>query len=252
MNPKKVNRVIFQIVIIIILLTLTNACEKGHIHGTGKMTTETRIVESFHSVQISDNITTHFHFSKENTFRIEIQGGEKLLPKIFTTVTDSILYISNGNKWNWLRNYDKSDIIINIYTDSVKYIKYDGYKRIEFHDTLYISTFRFESMGGMGSIQLNVKSDSASVIIHKGSPDILIKGTSQDFYLYTHAHGKLNALDFNCQNLIVHSAGTAHCYVSPQNSIGATIDYLGNVYYKNNPSIIWLIENNEGKLIKIN
>lgn len=252
MNRDKYYSFVFQIAATIILLATTIACEKGHIHGTGKMITEIRNIEPFHSVYISDNITSHFYFSQDNTPRIEIYGGEKLLPKIITTVSDSILYISNGNKWNWLRNYDKSDIVINIFTDSVRYIKYDGYKKVEFHDTLHVSDFRFESMGGMGLVRLIVVSDSVSVLIHKGSPDIYIHGFTNNIYLYNHAHGILNALDLICQNAIIHSAGTANCFVSPENSIGATIDYIGNVFYRNNPSILWLVENNKGKLIKIN
>lgn len=215
------------------------------------MTTETRFIQPFHSVRISDNISTCFYFSENDTFKIVLQGGEKLLPKVCTNVIDSVLHISNGNKWNWIRDYSKSDITMAVYTNSVRNMTYDGYKEVEFVDTLNVPVFGFESMGGMGPVNLKIRCDSVSLQIHKGSPDITISGLSEHLYLYSHAHGKIDALNFHCEHVVVHSAGTAESYVSPSASIGATIDYIGNIYYRNNPQIIWLVENNSGKLIKI-
>jgi hypothetical protein len=242
---------LWSIFAIVIFTLLHTSCKKGHLHGVGKMIIETRYPHAFHSVNISDNISVNFYFSESEEKRLVIQGGELLLPNVKTIVKDSILYLSNENKWNWIRNYSKSNININIYTDQIQYIKYNGYKDIYFFDTLKVTTFEFETSGGMGKIDVKLSAENTSFIIHKGSPDLYISGNSQDFYLYNNAHGKVNALDFNVQDLKVHVKSTADCYVAPHSTIGATIEYLGNVYYKNNPQILWLVEKHTGKLIKL-
>lgn len=65
---------------------------------------------------------------------------------------------------------------MNIYTNPISSVKYDGYADVVFHDTLFIPSFSFERTGGMGNIYLKVYNDSCFVGAHTGSPAIYIDG----------------------------------------------------------------------------
>jgi len=248
---KRIRLLIFSFLLITSSLCFFSGCENNHIHGTGKLTTEIRFPDAFHSVRISDNIETYFHFHQSSPARIEIEGGEKLLPAVITKVNDSVLYLSNQNKMNWLRSYKKSHIKIHIYTDSIRYINYNGFNNVTFQNTLKSSFFQIETSGGMGTLTLKLFSDSLILTAHKGSPDFHLSGDTENLFIYTNSYGIFDALGLSTKHAVVHSVSTAECFVAPQNSLGVTIDYIGNVYYRNDPDILWVAENNKGKLIKI-
>jgi hypothetical protein len=252
---KQISR-IFSLIVLsalcIFVICFISGCENNHIHGTGKQTTEIRFPGSFHSVRISDNIETIFHFHQSPPARIEIEGGEKLLPAVKTSIKDSVLYLSNDNKMNWLRSYRKSNIKINVFTDSIRYLYYNGYENIIFRDTLKSSSFRCETSGGMGNLSLKLVCDSFFLTAQRGAPEFFLSGKVSSFFIYSNSYGIIDALHLSANHTEVHSASTAECFVSPINSLGVTIDYIGNVYYQNNPDILWVAENHLGRLIKIN
>jgi hypothetical protein len=227
------------------------ACNKDHIKNTGKQVTEVRQTTNFSAVHIYDNIETHFYFQPSKKGTIEITGGENLLPHIQTSIEDSVLVLRNNNKWNWIRSYKKSEIAIKIYTDTLNHIIYKGYRNLTFHDTLKVDFFRFESFGGMGSIVLKVQCDSGSVLAQTGSPDIYMSGNARSFYMFSHAHGKIDALSFPTDNMVVHSRGSANIWITCMQTLGATIEHTGNVYYRYDPLILWKNESHQGRLIKI-
>ena len=247
----KTMRVRIKIFGILLTVLVLSACEDSDIHGPGVLQTDVRFLSGFHSVSISDNIETNFYFHHQQTGVVEITGGSKLLPKIATEVKDSVLILKDNNTWQWLRNNESGKIVVNIYTDSIASIRYDGYANIRFQDTLKIKKFKFESVSGMGKISLLLKNDSTKILTHTGAPDVEVTGSSDYFYLFTHSHGTVQAFEFQADNVFVHSKSTANCFISPSQTLGATIEYLGNVYFRNNPTILWLDEKHQGRLIQV-
>ncbi len=227
------------------------SCEENHIHGVGDETTEIRTLPSFNKMVVYDNIGLHLKFDSSIAPRAEIHGGKNLLPYVVTDVRDGVLTISNENKWNWIRNIDKSKIDIVLYTDSLNHIIYNGIEPIKFDDTLIVKKFQLESKDGMGSLSIKLNADSASVIVHTGAPDIFIEGSCHYVHYYSNGHGIIDGLGFLSENVAVHSRSTAEIFVAPTKTLGVTIEYLGNVYYKNSPFLLWVIENYKGRLIKL-
>lgn len=242
---KKIN----FIYIIIALIFLS--CEKNYFVGVGEIITETRLIDNYNSIEINNNIDVYISFNHNKTGIIEITGGENLIPNVLTELSDTTLQIKNDNKFNWIRNIEKSKIKIIIYSDTISYINYKGVGKLEFIDTLKANNFIFESWGGIGSVDLKINGDYSSILLHTGAPDVTISGESYKTVFYSHSYGFINALNYDVDIAEVKSQGTGDIYVSPINEIGVTIDYLGNVYYKNNPKIIRKDINNKGELIKL-
>jgi hypothetical protein len=249
---KMVQTYIFLIVLFIVILS--SACEKNllhHMNGTGKQITITRYVQPFHSLQIDDDIEVHFVFKSSNSNMIEISGGENLLTHISTEVIDSVLVLKNNNMLKWSRNYEKSKIKCNIYVNNIRHITYNGIGHIYFSDTLETSIFQIESWSGMGDIYLNVLADSLLITLHTGAPKIILNGAAHFAHYYINSYGTIEALGCEVEHLSVHARGTNNSFVTASETMGVTIDYVGHVYYKGNPTILWLAENSNGSLIKI-
>ncbi len=252
MHKIDVLKYIFNSLKIIVLAIILSSCENADIHGTGKIIKETRLLDGFHTVIINDNVNVDFHFDSNGNNQVVIEGGEKLIPEVKAEVIDSVLFLENNNSWNWLRSFRKSKITITLNTNQIRNIIYLGVGKVQFIDTLRTGIFCFETYGGNGEIDLSLDCDSVSLVIHKGSPDVIVNGKTEILYLYNNAHGIVNALNFKGKNIVVHSKMTADCYVSPETSIGATLEYIGNVYYRNNPEILWKVEKGTGRLIQQN
>ena len=122
-----------------------NSCKENHIHGPGKSTVEIRQLERFNSIVVFDDIELHMRFGSFETPRAEITGGENLIPFVLTEVENGVLTISNKNKWNWIRNIEKSKTSITIWTDSINHVLYSGVEPLVFDDTLHVKDFVFES-----------------------------------------------------------------------------------------------------------
>jgi len=140
---------------------------------------------------------------------------------------------------------------MNVYCENLKFLRFDGVNTLNFKDTLYTDSFEFEAKGAMGFVHMKLVADSVKVFVHTGAPDVYLSGNSDYLYVFSHAHGNTRALEFSSQHVRVHLRGTASCYVSPNQSLGTTIESFGNVFYRNNPEILWNTETHEGRLIKI-
>ncbi len=248
---KYINKYIIKFASILIILLFLCSCEKIDFHGTGKIITEIRYIDNFNSLDIDGNVEIILFFSSSESERIEITGGKKLLPDIETYVIDSTLFISNKNRMNWLRSYKKSKILIRMYTDSIKKIYFSGTGDITFSNTLNINSFMFETNQGTGNIKLKLYCDTSKIIVHTGALNITAEGYSENFMHYSHAHGVTYTLGLISHHATVDLHSTSECYVAPVKTLGVNIHYIGNVYYKNEPEILWLFENHKGRLIKI-
>jgi hypothetical protein len=236
---------------IITFIGIFFSCEKNYFVGVGEINTETRFINNYNAIEINNDIDVYIFFNNDKSGIIEIIGGEKLIPNVLTELSDTTLIIKNDNRINWIRNIEKSKIKIIIYSDSITYINYKGVGKLEFENTLKVNNFVFESWGGIGSINLKLDAHNSSILLHTGASDVTISGESFKTVFYSHTYGFIYALDYNVDVVDVKSQGTGDMYVSPIDEIGVTIDYLGNVYYKNNPKILRKDENNKGKLIKL-
>ena len=237
----------------IFFFLIVYGCEDGllsHFHGTGEITTEIRYIDGFNKIEIHDDIEVSIIPHSDFAGRLVLSGGENLLPKIETSKNNSTLSIKNNNQLNWIRNYSKSNISIELHIDTITNIIYSGIGNITFLDTLTIKNFTYESIIGMGTVKLSLSTDSTHIILHTGSTDVFPIGKSNYSHFYQFGSGIVNGKDFEVQNQHVHNRGTNNCYTNPISSLGVTIESSGNVFYKNNPEILWLKITGSGELIK--
>jgi hypothetical protein len=249
-----IKRKLFVLCFVLQGVALFTSCEKIQLHGTGEKTTISKQLEFFHTIEMKDDIDVELFFMHNKPAYVEIEAGENLLQRVHTQVIDSVLYISNHNRMNWIRNYEKSAINIKVYAPPLRQIIYKGVSDLVFRDTLITDKFSFDCLSGMGSASLLLRNDSVSVLVHTahaGAPDIVLSGRANYAHLYSNGHGVMNGLDFEVGNASVHSMGTSRIFVNASQTLGVTIDYIGDVFYANNPSLLWVVENHRGRLIQL-
>ncbi|MEI7595345.1 MAG: DUF2807 domain-containing protein [Bacteroidota bacterium] len=239
----------------IILFSIINifcSCNKedapDFLQSTGTITQETRILDNFNYVSLTDNII--LDIVQDTCNWAVINAGKNLMPDIITKVSNGKLYISNENRFNWVRSY-KYKIHITLGVKNLNYLNYQGYGNINFTNTLVADSFYFETERGAGHIDFNVDCKYSAFVIHAGTADLSIKGKSDCAYIYSFGYGPIEAQYFLTNSCAVHMKNLASAKVNVQNDLTATIENKGNIYYKGNPSSVKSNITGKGQLIKL-
>lgn len=227
------------------------SCADHSFHGIGEMTTEIRQIQPFDTLVIERNVAVSVIFENITHPYIEMTGGKKMIEHLQTTVHNRTLTIKQNSRLNWLRNYQKSTVYAILHTSPFSFLLYKTHTPLNFLNPLEGRKFRFEIKNGMGQIQLQLLCDTFELVLHNGSPDVILEGTANKAYIYSNGHGNIEARELLINHAAIHSRMTADIYVSVMHTLGASIEYLGNVYYRGTPQLLWLNQTHKGKLIKI-
>ena len=234
------------------ILLILNACNKEEapdfLQSTGAMTEEIRVLQSFNSLSISDNIILSIVQDTCNWARVS--AGKNLMPEIYTKVENGHLSIYNDNSYNWVRSY-KPKVIIVLGVKKLNYINYLGYEDITCLNTLTTDSFYFETKIGVGHLDFDINCNYSSFKIHAGTSDLTIKGTANSNYIYSFGYGPVEAVNYICDNNAVHLKNLASARINVNNDLNATIENKGNIYYKGNPSQVKTNITGKGQLIKL-
>jgi len=228
------------------------SCERENmldcVKSTGNITLQERFVGNFSNISLEDNI--NLIIKQDTVNKIIIEAGKNLLGLINTEVKNNFLHISNKNKCNWVRRYDKT---INAYVSIIKLdtIKYYGYGNIYCTDTLKNNLFHIDVHDGAGTIDLTIKAYESRIKIHTGPPTINIRGNTIISFVYQFGTGTIQAGNLKSDYTYLRNYGTNDCYINVSKELEAKINDIGNVYYTGDPYSIKTEYTSSGKLIKL-
>ncbi len=274
MKKTTLNIALFFIVgsLLIVAGAFFQGCTKdplGCVKPSGKEETILRSLAYFDAVFLQNNIDVEFHFtSNPDDVRVEITGGNLLLPKIKTeiiphaliipgdtinpTIVDSLmrLVISNDNQCNWVRSYDKP-LKAKVYYHKLKHLEYRSNGFVSFNEPLESDTFRLDVFEGGGQIELSLNTRTAYLSFHYGTADILAEGRSGVSYYYQNSYGPIRAENLESEFVYLNNNSLNHTFVHANVHLGATISSAGNVYYRGNPESIDLTTIGSGELLRL-
>lgn len=216
------------------------------LQSSGNNITESRLLESFHTVELSQNIDLILR--QGNAHEARVTAGKNIIDGIKTEVKHGILYIRNDNKCNWLRDF-KNKFTVELTFRDMHLLTYRGSGIVECADTIRDSSFTVEGWNGTGTINLILNVAEAHLYLHTGSTDLNVAGVAPVQYLYCAGNGYIRADQLNSNDVYAHTATTGQCYVHATHRIDALIRYHGNIYYKGNPSEISTEFKSSGRLI---
>lgn len=228
---------LLKFISLFICIIFISSCKKDNacdcIKRTGTIETSKRWVKDFDRIYLKDNVNVFITQGPE--FDVEVEAGKNVGWLIGTEVNDGELVITNKNRCNWTRSYDKP---LNVYVQmpSIKYITSDGTGDIKGLNTITTDNFDIQ-IKNSGNIELTVNNNSVTSRVF-GYGDINLSGT-------THEHDvDIGGSSFlNCQNLhtditYVHSFTTGNCYVNATSSLLCYIELNGDIHCTGNPASV--------------
>ncbi len=218
------------------------------ITSTGPQRSEERVLAGFHTVDVSDRIDVVLDHVPATT--IIVQAGRNLLDQVITEVRDSVLYIANDNRCNWVRSF-KPRIMVKVPIGAVHSLVLRGTGDVSAMDTVRQDILRIDQWLAMGTVDLTVNVNSIEVGLHTGAGDVVLRGQVQaNANYYSGIMGTIDAGDLRAAIVNINNSGVGdfHCWASDQ--LNVQINDAGDVYYRGDPAIESSI-NGSGALIRI-
>ena len=244
------------IILILCILTALSSCKKAPI-TVGSIVTQSRELSNFTEVNVNDNI--NLALVRSDTCYIEITTGKNIIDNITTEVNNGILTICNTTSLNWIRPYDYTLEVTLYFKDITNFIfASSGTLETKNNYTGILSNgdfYRFEIDGGSGDIDLNVNNcDDFHVAYHYGTSRLNLYGANnQKLVINKRSYGMIDARNYDAKTVDVTSNSACDCYISASESIDATINHFGNIFYKGDPDSIQVTygEYAKGKLLPL-
>ncbi len=241
-----------KIFLLLFLAAWLSSCHKANrfdcLKSTGQLTRIERSVHGFHSIHLEDDIDLYIH--RDSICSIEIEGGKNLVDLVITTIEDSMLYISNSNKCNWVRSYQKR-LKVYVGLPGLNQIWFGGSGEIVTIDTIKSNSLVVNLWGAGGNVHLLLDVHLAHLNIHTTTGDIYAKGRCGVGYYYSSSNGFIYSDNLETNLVYLLNNGTGDMYVHPMVTLEVEINGQGDVYYKGDPVNKKEELNGQGKLIKL-
>ncbi len=239
-------------ILILVHLVIAGACKKigtdNCFSNTGEIVSETRDVRDIQYVLLENNV--NLVLIQDSLPSLRVEAGKNIIDKVITEVSGPRLFIRNENDCNWLRSYAKQ-ITVYLGVSKLDSLDYRSSGNVTTKGALLNDSIDIHVWEGSGSINMSIDVKKSRINLHYGTVDMHIQGKSQVTYIFSGSYGPIfcNALD--SKFTYVSSQGTNDCYVRASEELGVDIFYLGNIYYYDDPDIVYSNIQGEGRLIKI-
>jgi hypothetical protein len=205
-------------------IVFLSSCTKERITGSGSSSSEHRSINGFTSVQMSGS--TNVIVKQGNSFDVQVQGYNNLLPYFETRVSNGVLLLGYKNN-------------VNVDNDNIQV-------------TVTLPVLSGLSILGSGDMQAigNFTGSSTMEAKISGSGNILIEqGITENFYCTISGSGNIQAFGLQSRKAETNSSGSGSIQLSTTDELKVRISGSGDVYYKGNPAVSVQISGS-GKVVK--
>lgn len=224
--------------------TKDNSCFKSY----GNLSEREVALDSVAEFRLYKNIT--YHIYQDTLKKVIIHGGEKVIPQINVTNNQSILSITNNNKCNFLRDYDKK-ITVEIHYPFYQKIYAEADDSVLFENTITSPYLYIQLMQGGGRVQLDVNTEYLTMISDQGVGSYEVSGKTIVADLRVQANGWGDARNLTGKHFILRNNSTGDLVVDLDSAlVDVTIKGTGHVIYTGIPDSINLIRTGVGELIQ--
>ncbi|HQV52536.1 MAG: DUF2807 domain-containing protein [Flavobacteriales bacterium] len=199
----------------------------------GQEREEIRMLESFTTVDLNDRIDLVLEERSSHT--ISITAGRNLLDQVSTEVRDSVLYITNGNRCNWVRSF-KPRITVGVSIADVAKLILRGTGNVTNSDTLVRDHFSIDQFNAQGTTTLTVDVNTLDVDLHTGAGDIKLYGRcDQVANLYSGIMSPMDASGMSARFVNVNNSGVSDIRCWATEGLTVQLRDVGDVYYRDVP-----------------
>jgi len=211
------------------IVLLFAGCEQEQwddcITSTGPMREEERLLAGFHTIDLDDRVDLLLEPRAANS--VAVEAGLNLIGQVITEVRDSVLYVRNENRCNWVRSFN-----------------------VTCSDTILRDYFLLEQWGAQGSASLTMDVGMVDIALHSGAGDVTLLGRCRaTANLFSGIMGPIDASRMRTRFVNVNNSGIAdiHCWVD--NMLDVQLYDVGDVYYTGEPYSVRSTDTGSGELI---
>lgn len=227
---------------------LLTSCQKEGLVSAGKEITVEREIDDFRHIQLWDNIDLELAQGTIN--HIQVIAGENIVDNIETITENGILKISNLNRFNWLRSYDKRITVILRLKDLYE-LEIHGTGDISSTNTIVSDSLMLNVWDAAGKVNLNIETEKSTIRYHIGTADLFYSGKTRLSYISSNSYGPVDARELESEQTYISTLGSNNNFVWATDILEATIGSIGNIYYRDEPITLTTFINGSGEVKKI-
>jgi len=187
---------------------------------------------------------------KDSVSYLEITSYKNLIHHIKVKKEDSLLALSDENKCNFLRQYEKQTQIDVHYT-SLSVLNLKGKGTIETTSPISSEILHIYANTCNSTVNLDVMANSLVVKTVNGTISGAISGIAQSANIYHYGYSKLNFVDLKVNHLFLENKSNSDVSVYAIQQLILDLKSIGTIYYKGNPNIIITNNKRNSKVIAI-
>ncbi len=236
--------------ILLFLIAFLCSCGKDSscLKGTGKQITEVRELSvNISEIMLRDNVD--LILTQDSVVSLKVKGGENLLPYVKTNIEGNSIEITNNNKCNFLRSYNKS-ITVYLSTPDINFIDYTGHGDISTTNTFVLDELLFDTKNGTGSVDMSLDIEHFELKSNTGPTDFKMRGKADYLFIFANGNGDFNLEDLLISSCHVSNSGTGDVVVNVKDDLRIELRSLGDVVYYGNPVVDVTINTGKGKIVK--
>jgi hypothetical protein len=211
--------------IAVLATVLLSSCYKGRLKGEGPITTDTRMVSTFYTLESNGEADVVVYPSSAN--KIVVSGYQNLVPAFETNVIGEKLTLKFKDKYINVRN---NNIKVTVYTTQLSVARINGSGNITIGDSLTTKTMQ-AGINGSGSISFGKNSFDRLEMKIEGS-------------------GNINAYQAVSKYADARISGSGDIYTTVTETLNAKISGSGNINYSGNPQLVNTDISGSGKVRK--
>lgn len=237
--------------LVIFCILLISSCKKSDDRACFKSFGEPNQIDipidSVERFNLYKGIT--YHVYQDTLKLIRIIGGKNVIEWIEVNKEGNELDISNKNKCNFLRNYNKQ-ILVEIHYPTYYRFYSETSDSLLFKDTIQSNYLYVEQALGGGHVGLNITGQTLVMIASNGVGSYQVGGQVNHADLRIQSGARGNAENLIANSIEIDQNSTGDLYINGTNStITVNMKGTGNVYYLNAPTSISIVGIGAGKVL---
>jgi hypothetical protein len=213
---------------LLFLCLIGTSCSAQGIKGNGKVTSETRQVGEFHSLQIKGACDVYIAQGRSSS--VMLKTDENLQEVISTVVEDGVLVVDNE------KSIRKSTMVeLRLSAENLRQIEILGAAKIVTEDPLRGSKLVLKISGAVeGALDLNLDELETQC---SGAGSLKLVGRANRASYQIDGAASIKAFDLSCDDLSLAISGTGSAQVNAAHTLDVEVSGMASVRYKGSPEV---------------
>ena len=217
-----------QILILSFILLCFSSCRQ--IHGSGKIITEKKQVESFTGISAGSAFEVEVHIG--SPVSVEIEADDNLMKMVQVKVVDNTLRIHFRENYSITNGHLKALVTV----PSLNYIESSGAANVTVLDLLKNTVKIKLDASGAAKIKADVEAPDVDAE-SSGAANIELTGKTRNFDADASGAGNIHASGLLCENVKAEASGAGNVHVYASVKLKANASGAGNVFYKGGAAV---------------